>query len=230
MSTNCSLCISTPTQYYLLNISGTISCELNCPVGYYINITSLTCILCPTYCYDCISKTVCYTCKPTYFYYNKLCYKNCPTGTYQLNSTNCSACDSECKTCTTSSSNCTSCQTSGTYKSYLLDTVCFLICPVTYYGNNQTNQTCKKCDPACLFCFGGSASNCTECIYPNLLSGTTCSSTCLSGYGITSDAVTCIKCNDTCTACAYTSTNCSACQTSGTYAAFLYYNPTVGYT
>lgn len=93
LSTNCTSCESSPSQYYLLTISTDTSCVNPCPVGYFINSTILSCVLCPTGCYDCTSKTVCYTCNPTYLYYNKLCYKPCPLGTYQFNSTNCSKCD-----------------------------------------------------------------------------------------------------------------------------------------
>lgn len=39
-----------------------------------------------------------------------------------------------------------------------------------------------------------------------------------------------MKCNNTCKTCAYISTNCSTCQTNGTYAAYLFSNTTLGYS
>lgn len=132
--------------------------------------------------------------------------------------------------CSGSSDNCSACQPNGTYKAYLLGNVCFPFCPTSYYGTTASNQTvCKPCNAACLTCNGGSAGNCYICNYPYILSGSTCAMTCATGYGVTSDPYVCVKCNSTCTACAYISTNCSACQSTGNFSAF-FYNDNLTYT
>lgn len=46
--------------------------------------------------------------------------------------------------------------------------------------------------------------------------------TCAANYGITVNPYVCVRCNNTCTACSYVSTNCSACQSTGNFSAFLY--------
>lgn len=122
-----------------------------------------------------------------------------------------------------SADNCTSCQKNGTYKSFLLQNVCFTTCPGATYGNTG-DQTCKPCNAVCITCNGGGAGNCYSCVYPYIQSGGTCATGCASGYGVTSNPYTCVKCNNTCTHCAYISTNCTTCQINGTYAAFLYSN------
>jgi proprotein convertase subtilisin/kexin type 5 len=54
--TNCTACITTPSQYYLITISGSTNCVSSCPVvGYYLNSSMLTCFSCPIGCYDCSS-------------------------------------------------------------------------------------------------------------------------------------------------------------------------------
>ena len=46
--------------------------------------------------------------------------------------------------------------------------------------------------------------------------------TCVAGYGVTTDPYWCVRCSNTCTACAYIAANCSACQSTGPNAAFIY--------
>lgn len=46
--------------------------------------------------------------------------------------------------------------------------------------------------------------------------------TCAANYGITANPYVCVRCNNTCTACSYINTNCSACQSTGNFSAFLY--------
>lgn len=51
---------------------------------------------------------------------------------------------------------------------------------------------------------------------------------CAANYGITSNPLVCVHCNNTCTACSYISTNCSTCQSTGNFSAF-YYNDNLTY-
>lgn len=98
------------------------------------------------------------------------------------------------------------------------------MCPGSNYGSNSDNK-CRPCNAVCMSCNGGGTGNCYTCNYPTLVkSGNTCAMTCIAGYGITSNAYSCVKCNATCTQCAYTNINCTACQTTGNFSAFLYYD------
>jgi proprotein convertase subtilisin/kexin type 5 len=96
------------------------------------------------------------------------------------------------------------------------------MCPGSNYGSNSDSK-CKPCNAACMSCNGGGANNCFTCNYPTLVkSGNTCALTCIAGYGITSNEYSCVRCSNTCTQCAYLGTNCTACQTTGSFSAFLY--------
>lgn len=92
------------------------------------------------------------------------------------------------------------------------------------YGDTGSN-TCKYCSTLCDSCFGNGPTNCYTCVYPNVISGSTCSTTgCIAGYGVTTDPLTCVKCNNTCISCAYLNINCSSCRTTGNFTAYLYYD------
>ena len=69
----------------------------------------------------------------------------------------------------------------------------------------------KSCDPKCTECFGSTSSECYSCQSPNYLSGSTCSASCISGYGPVTGSNICIQCDSKCTVCNNTATNCSAC-------------------
>ena len=114
--------------------------------------------------------------------------------------------------------------TSGTQESYLLNNSCYLTCPSPYFGRNSNHQ-CQLCHTNCDICYGSSNDKCTLCSNGFVQSGTTCDTTCISGYGvIDADPWNCLACNDTCLACAYDSLNCSSCQTTGNHTAFLFPN------
>lgn len=83
----------------------------------------------------------------------------------------------------------------------------------------------KTCHFACDLCFGSLVTQCTSCDQQTvtyMLSGTTCNESCLTGYGQTSGGMLCIVCDLKCKVCFDVATNCSACTTNGTNAAFLY--------
>ena len=166
-----------------------MTCVSSCPSNYYILTSALTCFLCPSQCLTCANSTYCYDCTVTNLFWNNLCYSSCPAGSVQTSSTNCTSCLDYCKTCDGLIDNCTSCQKSGTYKAFLLATVCYSSCPGGYYGTtNSSNYTvCSLCNAACLTCNGGSAGNCFMCNSPYIQSGNTCATSCASGYGVTSN-------------------------------------------
>lgn len=92
----------------------------------------------------------------------------------------------------------------------------------------------RKCDVLCLTCFGASSTSCNSCVQtPTMywLSNTTCSLTCLSGYGQQTVPNFCIKCDVKCTSCFDDPLNCSACVKSGPNQAYVYTaDPLVAYS
>lgn len=89
----------------------------------------------------------------------------------------------------------------------------------------------KLCNIYCLSCFGSNINQCTSCdaTVGYMLSGTTCATSCLSGYGMTADPSLCVLCDVQCIVCYDLSDNCTSCKTSGGNAAYLYDNTTAGY-
>lgn len=83
IGTNCTKCITSPSQYYLITISSSTNCVSNCPIGYYLNIAIITCIACPIGCSECSSNTNCYSCNSSYLFFNNSCYTSCPPATFQ---------------------------------------------------------------------------------------------------------------------------------------------------
>ena len=168
-----------------------------------------------------MNSTICYKCLPTFLYWQYDCSNPCPYGTYDSNSTNCSSCDQQCGYCTNIPSNCTACRTSGPYRSFLLNNYCWTRCPGGKYGNTGNNQ-CSNCHSNCMTCWNGGNTNCYNCFFPFMLSGSTCLPNCTTGYGITTMSDMCVRCNNTCVQCSYTNTNCSSCQSSGNFTSYLF--------
>lgn len=225
-ATNCTTCDMSGGTLYLYNTGGNIyDCVVSCPISTFINMTTPSCDACPSGCYECANKNYCYSCNYAsgYMWVNTthLCYKPCPANFYNSSSTNCSACNVECYRCVNAPDNCTQCQTSGTFRGFLLTASCFTICPSGLFGNTTTNK-CQACHANCANCFNATKNDCSICNNPYILSGTTCDVSCAPYYGVTVDLFNCVACNATCISCAYLSTNCSSCQTSGNFTAYLY--------
>lgn len=63
-----------------------------------------------------------------------------------------------------------------------------------------------------------------------MLSNTTCATSCLTGYGNTSDPGVCVLCDILCIVCYEVGDNCSSCNQTSPSRAYLFDNTTVGYT
>ena len=88
-----------------------------------------------------------------------------------------------------------------------------------------------KCDVYCVTCFNQSINQCYSCKASAgyMLSGTTCATSCLTGYGVTSDPSFCVLCDSKCSACFEMADNCTSCKSASPNTAYLYYNDTVFY-
>lgn len=184
---NCTLC----DQYNCYACSsGLLSTDSQSCISVCTGSTYLlngACSTCPQYCLTCISSTYCTAClTSTYAYYQNLCYKVCPTGSY--NSNGCLPCNStSCVACLNSANNCSSCKTP-----YLLNypNQCVLQCLSGYY-EGSTTKSCLACISPCATCT--SATNCTTCITSLYLYSSTCTASCPTGTYSTND-MKCIAC------------------------------------
>lgn len=90
----------------------------------------------------------------------------------------------------------------------------------------------RLCNQYCLSCFNESITGCYSCdvAAAYMLSGTTCATACLPGYGPKFDPAVCVLCDNQCTSCFDLATNCSACKTNGSNEAWLYFNSTLDYS
>lgn len=89
------------------------------------------------------------------------------------------------------------------------------------------------CNQYCLSCYNKSISQCYSCDASQgyMLSNTTCSTSCLSGYGLTADPSLCVLCSTYCTTCYGVADNCTVCKTTpSSVKSYLYYNTTLFYS
>ncbi len=109
---------------------------------------------------------------------------------------------------------------------------CYSSCPASYYNNNNGGSgpnVCTSCTTACTLCLDGTATNCQACSTNYTLSGTTCSTSCLSGYGPSPTLGLCLLCTYPCLTCNLIASNCTTCDNSlGTL--YLYYSGSSLYT
>jgi hypothetical protein len=84
-----------------------------------------------------------------------------------------------------------------------------------------------NCNSACLSCTDNTNTSCYSCNagLGYMLSDKTCHTSCLQGYGRSSDVAVCLLCSTLCTACEYAANNCTACKST----AFLFYNVSLYY-
>lgn len=69
----------------------------------------------------------------------------------------------------------------------------------------------KKCHAYCRACTGPTNNVCSACEVPYYLSGTTCDTACLIGYGQNPPSRVCIACNQYCSNCLNNANNCLTC-------------------
>lgn len=232
-STNCSACDTAgPYISYLLGST----CVTNCGNNYISNTNNgagpNVCIICISPCLTCsLIATNCTSCiiAPSIHYlYNHVCYDPCPAETYSdISNQLCYPCLNLCSICSISSLNCSACDTIGPYTSYLLGSSCVINCGNTYVADTNFGSgpnTCILCDNNCLTCTN-LRTNCTSCpTIPTIsyLHNNICYNPCPGQTFLNSSSQTCESCNDLCLLCDVILTNCSACQTTGLYTAFLF--------
>ena len=160
VSTNCTACYTTQTLPYLSITNAFLgSCVNKCSYGYYGDITNGLCQLCTLLnigCANCSSQTTCYSCDPTYIFYNNTCSLTAPLGYYNSSGV-ASPCNSTCATCMNLANNCSSCI--GNLS--LSGNTCTLTC---LSGQVGVSNLCTNCSAA-TFCKTCSITTtyCTSC-------------------------------------------------------------------
>ena len=188
---NDNQCTSCFSGRFYLNTSDT--CVLNCPDGWFPNMTNNSCDPCfatssfqstSRTCATCVGPNYyeCLSCLPDSWLYQNQCLSVCPDGTYPNNDTlTCDPCyqstsitdtSQSCKTCSGPlDTNCLTCY-AGSYL-YPPQMSCLTSCPKTsWYPRTDTNE-CDKCYTApnlkpltpqsCLTCSGSASTNCNSC-------------------------------------------------------------------
>lgn len=111
------------------------TCVSECPAGEYYDAASFSCQACHSYCSSCVnSSTLCYTCKPQYFYFQLACLLRCPQTYYPTASGECGPCSTDCLTCS-SATNCSLCRNN----SFLYLRSCWASCQSGTYVNPLAN-------------------------------------------------------------------------------------------
>ena len=180
------------------------------PVTHQCDPCDGTCTTCQdnsTYCFDCTTGNG---------WLNFTCYSACPNGTF-LDSGNCSYCDGKCTLCEVTATNCSECTTSGNDTAYLLNETCHADCPDPYFNDSNAGagpNLCSPCHTFCASCYASNDTNCTACNTNYTLSGSTCATDCLEGYGPTTDPLVCLGCTSPCVNCSQSDTNCTSCEAS----------------
>jgi hypothetical protein len=87
---------------------------------------------------------------------------------------------------------------------------------VSSCGGNYFNSSnfCVQCTAPCYGCTGSLTTQCTSCIAPKVLSGTTCLTACADGYY--NNTGVCTVCTSPCKTCSGAATTCLSCN-NGTY-------------
>jgi proprotein convertase subtilisin/kexin type 5 len=207
-----SACTTCAVTYGLLNST----CHNPCPSSYFLS--SGVCVGCDPKCTTCSGTlaTECSVCTAGYVLTVSTCDSNCLSG-YGLSSTPgvCLQCDAKCTSCDLLATNCSVCQTVAPDVAYLLNLTCLAVCPNGYFPDDNAGagpNTCGTCHAYCAVCLSSAVTNCSSCASTYTLSGSTCDSACLSGYGPASNSPgVCILCTSPCLTCQELPTNCSTC-------------------
>ena len=209
---NCASCVSNA-------VNSTLTDCLVCADPYYVDpATSNSCILCDVRCTSCTDANTCSACATNLV--NNGTFWVCdtwtdPTLTYYPATNMCVSCLNElsnCLVCTPDPLACTSCAP-GTYISGSICIPCpsecatcdatgCLTCPLGTSGS-----TCA-CSTSCQDCQVTSI-NCLSCSLDASGAVTSCAS-CLSGFYIASDGISCFSCPDGCATCS-TGGICTTC-------------------
>ena len=192
------LAVSGLKNYYSASTSSAFSVTSRTTDGYSIDVHSTLTVsfTCHSPCTSCTTTAdTCTSCTGLYLW-NDTCNSACEIGYYSVPSYLCSACSSECYECTGEATYCTSC-TSGVY---LYKNTCLVDCPEMYWGNQGT---CVSCGTYCETC---GVNGCEKCSQGFLYNGG-CVDVC-AGVVILD---TCYDCEEGCSSCSVSATNCTAC-------------------
>ena len=173
----CTACYLTPTVCSACTTSGlntsflytsNSSCLASCPASFFANRVGQICTPCNVNCSTCIyNADYCTSCVTGFSWYNYVCYKPCPAGTFN-NILNCSKCDVYCDLCVDSATLCTLCKTAGPFLSYLYNPTnpsgsCLRTCPAGFYASSLGGiNLCPACDVSCAYCTGN-PTPCQQC-------------------------------------------------------------------
>ena len=145
-------------------------CLLNCPIGFWPNISGFNCDSCNLACIACTSGsvnscTICNNISSTIYYKHigaNTCATTCPDGQYISGSkpNNCQPCSAACITCVNTSETCTNVNCSQNY--FYLNNSCLAACPDNYYADTSLRR-CIQCTAGCQSCFGSGLTSCTKC-------------------------------------------------------------------
>lgn len=171
-----------------MNYDTSATCKSKCDFGSSANLTSKSdhiCIPCHDSCDGCAPSSFrdCLECnRPEYQFRiddSLHCARDCITGQYKKNATNCGHCEAPCLDCEGSSSSCTLCDQTSELKS-LYQNQCIKECPSGY---TDINGECVRCERPCKECIGAK-DQCTACDNSRnrtLLFNETCWETCPLG-------------------------------------------------
>lgn len=181
-----------------------------CENQFYLNQGQ--CLPCGPNCFNCLSPTVCSSCKPGFQLKGasceKECTENCETcvfpcskcfAGYLLEYGKCSKCSENCRTCQYFIDHCLSCHDGfGLVNNNCVkncadhcvscDSPC-KECEIAYY---KSKGSCFKCHEACYSCTGPGPDNCLSCNQGYVKSGTTCQLPCQEH---------CNSCDEPCSSC-----------------------------
>ena len=119
---------------------------LTCASGYYHNLTTDYCSLCPNTCITCTSNTSCTSCLDTYSLIGGLC--KCDSSLQLFNS------GSSCQLCYSFVDYCTEC----------IDTLAGIVCNTCGLGTYKTTAASPLCIPCGANCDSCTATACTKCV------------------------------------------------------------------
>lgn len=125
------------------------------------------------------------------------CENHCPDKkVIDLETGNCVCCkDPLCKECSNKGGNCISCNPEAS----LLDSVCYLKCPSSYFKDTQLGK-CRRCSNACKNC--ESKKKCDKCLSGYYLTEEgNCVKNCPDTYFTDEESKSCIKCDSSCEVC-----------------------------
>jgi len=112
----------------------------------------------------------------------------------------CQPCDSTCSTCSAGTDS--DCITCAAEKPIKHGSTCVAVSPVGFYVVTGEPSVTDTCNPSCLTCSGGSATECTSCPTqaPYLHEGA-CLAVCPTSYYAASDGSSCESCSASCATC-----------------------------